>query len=189
MTFVFVFVFEYCSTVYMYHTFIRSYVDGHLGCFLAIVNSVAVNTAVCVSFWINVISRCGISGPRGNPTFSFLRARLTVLYRGCPGSHSHSQCRSIPFSAHLLQHLLFTDLLIFNWRIIALQCCVGFCHTSAWISPDGYTYVPFLLNLSLTSHPIPPPPLLDGLDFLTTAILTGVRWGTSWSFDLHFSDN
>ena len=25
-------------------------------------------------------------------------------------------------------------LFIFNWRIIALQCCVGFCHTSAWIS-------------------------------------------------------
>ena len=23
---------------------------------------------------------------------------------------------------------------IFNWRIIALQCCVGFCHTPAWIS-------------------------------------------------------
>ena len=135
--------FEYCSTVHMYHTFIRSYVDGRLGCFLAIVNSAAVNTAVPVSFWINVLSRCGISGSHGNPTLSFLRARHTVLYRGCPGSPSHSQCRSIPFSAHLLQHLLFTDLLIFNWRIIALQCCVGSCHTSAWISPDGYTYVPF----------------------------------------------
>ena len=35
---------------------------------------------------------------------------------------------------------------IFNWRIIALQDCVGFCHTSAWIS-HRYTYVPSLLNL------------------------------------------
>ena len=30
---------------------------------------------------------------------------------------------------------------IFNWRIIALQCSVGFCRTSMWIS-HRYTYVP-----------------------------------------------
>ena len=29
---------------------------------------------------------------------------------------------------------------IFNWRIIALQCSVGFCRTSMWIS-HRYTYV------------------------------------------------
>ena len=44
---------------------------------------------------------------------------------------------------------------IFNWRIIALQYCVGFCHTSAWISLR-HTYVPSLLNLPSTSHPILP---------------------------------
>ena len=44
---------------------------------------------------------------------------------------------------------------IFNWRIIALQYCIGFCHTSTWIS-HRYTYVPSLLNLSPTSHPFPP---------------------------------
>ena len=37
-------------------------------------------------------------------------------------------------------------LFIFNWRIIALQDCVGFCHTSAWIS-HRYTYVPSLRPL------------------------------------------
>ena len=36
--------------------------------------------------------------------------------------------------------ILFLDLFILNWRIIALQCRVGFCRTSAWISP-GYTHV------------------------------------------------
>ena len=30
---------------------------------------------------------------------------------------------------------------IFSWRIIALQCCVGFCHTWTWIG-HRYTYVP-----------------------------------------------
>ena len=44
---------------------------------------------------------------------------------------------------------------IFNWRIIALHYCIGFCHTSTWIS-HRYTYVPSLLNLPPTSHPFPP---------------------------------
>jgi len=29
---------------------------------------------------------------------------------------------------------LFKKLFIFNWKIIALQHCIGFCHTSTWIS-------------------------------------------------------
>ena len=42
---------------------------------------------------------------------------------------------------------------MFNWRMIALQYCVGFCRTSTWIS-HRYTYVPSLLNLLPTpSHP------------------------------------
>ena len=43
----------------------------------------------------------------------------------------------------------------FNWSIIALQYCVGFWHTSTWIS-QRYTYVPSLLNLPTTSHSILP---------------------------------
>ena len=39
-----------------------------------------------------------------------------------------------------------------NWRIIALLCCVGFCHTTKWIS-HKYTYVPSLLNLPQPSTP------------------------------------
>ena len=46
----------------------------------------------------------------------------------------------------------------FDWRIIVLQHCVGFCHTSTWTSHRS-TYVPSLLSLPPTSHPIPPPTL------------------------------
>ena len=37
-------------------------------------------------------------------------------------------------------HLFFKKI-IFNWRIIALQCCVGFCYTWMWIN-HRYAYVP-----------------------------------------------
>ena len=47
----------------------------------------------------------------------------------------------------------FSNVFIFNWRIIALQYCVGFCQTSTWIS-HRYTYVPSLLNPPPTSYPI-----------------------------------
>ena len=37
-------------------------------------------------------------------------------------------------------------LIIFNRGITALQCCVGLCHTAAWISRKC-TCIPFLLRL------------------------------------------
>ena len=46
----------------------------------------------------------------------------------------------------MLQGLFF---LIFGWRIMVLQRCVGFCHTTMWISRK-YTYIPSLLNLPPT---------------------------------------
>ena len=76
----------------------------------------------------------------------------------------HSRPTELEFLGERTENVYFNTLLSthipgnsfffkFNW-IIAWQCCVGFCHTLAWIS-HKYTYVSFL-NLPPTAHPTPP---------------------------------
>ena len=49
----------------------------------------------------------------------------------------------------------FNQLIYFNWRLITLQYCSGFCHTLTWIS-QGCTCVPHPEPPShLPPHPIP----------------------------------
>ena len=122
----------------MYHKFfIHSSVDGHLGCLhvLAIVNSAAMNNGICVSFSILVSSgympSSGIVGAYGGFIPSFLRNVHIVLHSGCINLHYHQQCKSIPFSLHPLQHLLFVDFLMMviltsvKWYLIVVLICIS----------------------------------------------------------------
>ena len=54
-----------------------------------------------------------IAGSYGAIIPSFLRTLHTIFQSGCINLQTHQQCKSIPFSLHPDQHLLFVDFFFF----------------------------------------------------------------------------
>ena len=164
------------------YPFIYWWTHWLLPCFLAIVNNAAIDTVykyffetllsillgICpdIEFLDHIIILFLISWG-----ISILCYTVAVIVLRSPQLCIRFQFLYVLRSTYYFLFFKKKFIYFFNWRIIALQNCVGFCQTSTWVGCRD-TNVPSLLNLPPTflwnSHP-------DGCIVVSYC-----------SFDLHF---
>ena len=105
--------------VHVPHFLIHLSADGHLGCFqvLVVVNSAAMNNGIHMchfQFWFPQGLCLGVwfLGHMVVLFLVFLRDLHTTFHNGYINLHSHQQYKSIQFSPHPFQHLLFVEFLM-----------------------------------------------------------------------------
>ena len=97
-------------------------------------------------------------GPPGSSVHRISQARILkwVVISFSRGSSRPRDQTHISSDGRILYHWAtrWFSKCIFNWRIIALQCCAGFCHTTTLISHNYmYVCIPSFFCLPPDSHP------------------------------------
>ena len=122
----------------------------HIPCLHILLHTISLSVSLLVVIFLLYLSpmSCHFS----SDIMAMVSSALGFLFRWCLREDCFPHSCSPPVTLPTMFYFHLLIFFFFCWRIIALQCCISFLHTTTWIS-HKYTYAPSLFNFLPTSHP------------------------------------